>query len=57
MMLRDLLRYPVVFRKSVRGKMSLFYRYLTLCPREDFIKMLPERAVFWVRITPVLGHL
>ena len=57
MMLRDFLRYPGVFRKSVRGKMSLFYRYLTLCPREDFLKMLIERAIFWVRITPVLGHL
>ena len=57
MMLRDLLRYPGVFKKSVRGKMCLFYRYLTLCPRENFLKMLPEGAIFWVRITPVLGHL
>ena len=57
MMLRDFLRYPGVFKKGVRGKMSLFYRNLTLCPREDFLKMLPERAIFWVRITPVLGHL
>ena len=45
MMLRDLLRYPVVFKKSVRGKMCLFYRYLKLCPEfltanenEEFIK-------------------
>ena len=57
MMLRDFLRYPGVFKKSVRGKMSLFYRYLKLCPRENFLKMLPEGAIFWVRITPVLGHL
>ena len=57
MMLRDFLRYPGVFKKGVRCKMSLFYRYLTLCPREDLLKMLPERAIFWVRITPVLGHL
>ena len=57
MMLRDLLRYPGVFKKSVRGKMSLFYRYLTHCPRENFLKMLPEGAIFWVRKTPVLGHL
>ena len=46
MMLRDLLRYPGVFKKSVRGK-----------PRENFIKMLPEGAILWVRQTPVLGHL
>ena len=45
MMLRDFLRYPSVFKKSVRGKMCLFYRYLTLCPREDFLKMLPEGAI------------
>ena len=56
-MLRDFLRYPGVFKKSVRAKMSLFYRYLKLCPRERFLKMLPEGAVLWVRITPVLGHL
>ena len=49
MMLRDLLRYPGVFKKSVRG--------LKLCPRENFLKMLPEGAIFWVRKTPVLGHL
>ena len=57
MMLRDFLRYPGVFRKSARGKMSLFYRYLKLCPRKNFLKMPPEGAIFWVRITPVLGHL
>ena len=57
MMLRDFLRYSGVFKKSVRGKMCLFYRYLTLCPRKNFLKMLPERAILWVRITPVLGHL
>ena len=57
MMLRDLLRYPDVFKKSVRGKMCLFYRYLKLCPRGNFLKMLPEGAIFWVRKTPVLGHL
>ena len=34
MMLRDFLRYPSVFKKSVRGKMFLFYRNLKLCPRE-----------------------
>ena len=45
MMLRDFLRYPSVFKKSVRGKMFLFYRNLKLCPRENFIKMLPEGAI------------
>ena len=57
MMLRDFLRYPGVFKKSVRGKTCLFYRYLKLCPRENVLKMLPEGAIFWVRKTPVLGHL
>ena len=57
MMQRDFLRYPGVFKKSVRGKMCLFYRYLKLCPRENFLKMLHEEAILWVRITPVLGHL
>ena len=57
MMLRDSLRYPGVFKKSVRGKMCLFNRFLKLCPRENLLKMLPEGALFWVRITPVLGHL
>ena len=57
MMLRDFLRYTGVFKKSVRGKMCLFYRFLKLCPREKFLKMLPERAILWVRKTPVLGHL
>ena len=57
MMLRDFLRYPSVFKKSVRGKMFLFYRNLKLCPQENFIKMLPEGAILWVRKTPVLGHL
>ena len=57
MMLRDFLRYPGVFKKSVRGKTCLFYRYLKLCPRENFLKMLPEGAILWVRKTPVLGHL
>ena len=44
-MLRDFLRYPSVFKKSVQGKMFLFYRNLKLCPRENFIKMLPEGAI------------
>ena len=57
MMLRDFLRYPGVFKKSVQGKRCLFYRYLKLCPRENLVKMLPEGAIFWVRKTPVLGHL
>ena len=57
MMLKDFLRYPGVFKKSVRGKMCLFYRCLKLCPRENFLKMLPENATFWVWITPVYGHL
>ena len=57
MMLRDFLHYTGLFKKSVRGKMCLFYRYLKLCPRENFLKMLPEEAILWVRITPVLGHL
>ena len=47
-----------IFKKSSRGQMyRLFYRNLTLCPREDFLKMLPEGAILWVRKTPVLGHL
>ena len=57
MMLKDFLRYPSVFKKSVRGKMLLFYRNLKLCPRENFIKMLPEGAILWVRNSPVLEHL
>ena len=57
MMLRDFLRYPSVFKKSDRGKMFLFYRNVKLCPRENFIKMLPEKSILWVRKTPVLGHL
>ena len=57
MMLRDFLRYPGVFKKSVRGKMCLFFRNLKLFAWENFLKMLPEGAVFWIRITPVLGHL
>ena len=56
MMLRDFLRYRGVFKKSVQGKICLFYRYLQLCPRGIFLKMLPEGATFWVRITPELGH-
>ena len=57
MMVGGFLRYPSVFKKNVRGKMFLFYRNLKLCPRENFIKMLPEGAILWVRKTPVLGHL
>ena len=56
MMLKDFLRYPGVFKKSVRSKMRLFYRFLKLCPREKFLKMLPEEAILWVQITPGLGH-
>ena len=56
-MLKDFLLYPGVFKKSVRGKMCLFYRYLKLCPLENLLKMLPEGAIFWVQKTPVLGHL
>ena len=56
MMLKDFLRYPGVFKKSVWGKWCLFYRFLKLCPRENFLKMLPEGAILWVRITPELGH-
>ena len=55
MMLRDFLRYPSVFKKSVRGKMFLFYRNLKLCSRENFIKMLPEGAILWVRKLPFWG--
>ena len=55
-MLRDFLRYPGVFKKSVQGKKCFFYRYLQLCPRGIFKKMLPEGATFWVIIAPVLGH-
>ena len=53
MMLMNFLRYPGVFKKSVRGKMCLFYRFLKLCPRENFLKMLPEGVILWVRKTPV----
>ena len=56
MMLRDFLRYPGVFKKSVQGEMCLFYRYLKLCPQENFLKMLPEGAILWVQKTPELGH-
>ena len=56
MMLRDFLRYPGIYKKSVRGKMCLFYRYLKLCPQENFLKMLPEGAILWVQKTPELGH-
>ena len=56
MMLKDFLRYPGVFIISVRGKMCLFYRILKLCPREKFLKMLPEGAILWVQKTPKLGH-
>ena len=56
MMLTDFLRYPGVFKKSVRGEMCLFCRYLKLCPREIFLKMLPEEAILWVQKTPELGH-
>ena len=57
MMLGGFLRYPSVFKKSVRGKMFFFFRNLKHCPRENLIKMLPEGAILWVRKTPVLGHL
>ena len=56
MMLTDFLRYPGVFKKSVRGEMCLFCRYLKLCPQENFLKMLPEGAILWVQKTPELGH-
>ena len=55
MILKDFLRYPGVFKKSVRGKMCLFYRFLKLCPREKFLKMLLEEAIFWVRKKPRIG--
>ena len=55
MMLGEFLRYPSVFKKSVRGKMFLFYRNLKLCRRENFIKMLPEGAILWVRKLPFWG--
>ena len=56
MMLRDFLRYPSVFKKSVRGKMFLFYRNLKLCHRENFLKTLPKGTILWVRKTPELDH-
>ena len=56
MMLRDFLRYPSVFKKSVRGILFLFYRNLKLCPRENFLKTLPKRAILWVLKTPESGH-
>ena len=43
MMLTDFLRYPGVFKKSVRGEMCLFCRYLKL-------------FLLWVQKTPELGH-
>ena len=55
-MLRDFLRYPDILEKSVRGKMCFFYRYLQLCPRGIFKKMLPEGATFWVITAPVLDQ-
>ena len=56
MMLKDFLRYPGVFKKSVRGKMCLFCRNLKLCFRKNCLKMLPEGAILWVQKTPELGH-
>ena len=56
MMLRDFLRYPSVFKKSVRGILFLFYRIHKFCPRENFLKTLPKGAILWVRKTPVLMH-
>ena len=56
MMLRDFLRYPGIFKKSVQGKMCLFCRYFKHCPREILLNMLPEGAILWVQKTPVLGH-
>ena len=56
MMLRDFLRYPGGFKKSVRGKMSLFYRLLKLSPRENLLKMLPDGIILWVQKTPESGH-
>ena len=56
MMLKDFLRFPGIFKKSVRGKMCIFYRFLKLCPRENFLKMLPEGGILWVRKTPELGR-
>ena len=55
-MLKDFLSYPNVLKKSVQGKMCLFCRFLKLCPRENFLKTLPEGAILWVQKTPVLGH-
>ena len=49
MMLKDFLRYPGVFKKSVWGKMCLFYRFLKLCPRENFLKMLRFKNGFEIR--------
>ena len=40
-MLTDFLRYPGVFKKSVRGEMCLFCRYIKICPRENFLKNAP----------------
>ena len=56
MMLKDFLRYPGVFEKSVRGKMCLFYRILKHCPRENLLKMLPDGIILWVQKTPESGH-
>ena len=56
MMLRDFLRYPGVFKKSVRGKMCLFYQLLKLSPRENLLRMLLDGTILWVQKTPESGH-
>ena len=53
MMLMDFLRYPGVFKKSVRGKMCLFYRYLKHCPRENFLKKVPHTISQILRVTEI----
>ena len=52
MMLKDFLRYPGVFKKSVRGKMCLFYRILKLCPREKFLKCSLKELYFGSKKLP-----
>ena len=58
MILKDFLRYPGVFKKlSVSGvKCVYFIDVSNFVPERIFLKMLPEGALLWVRITPELDH-
>ena len=56
MMLTDFLRYPGVFKKSVRVKCVYFVDISNFVPGKIFLKILPEGAILWVQKTPELGH-